>query len=52
MKKLVALLVSLALTVGVVVTPVWAGGDKNQHERGATSAPGPGDDARDNQVGG
>ena len=50
MKKLFAALVSMALLVSVAVSPVLAGGDKNQHERGATEAPGPGDDAQGNQA--
>lgn len=52
MKKLFSLLVSMALLVSVAVAPVYAGGDKNQHETGAGTAPGPGDDAQGNQVGG
>jgi hypothetical protein len=53
MKKLFAVMVSMALLFSVaVVSPVWAGGDKNQHEKGADTAPGPGDDAQGNQVGG
>ena len=49
MKKILAVLVSMALMAGVAVSPVWAGGDKNQNERGADAAPGPGDDAQGNQ---
>jgi len=52
MKKLFALMVSMALMVSVAVAPVWAAGGKNQHENGAETAPGPGDDKQDNQVGG
>ena len=53
MKKLSAVLVSIALLFSVaVVSPVWAGGGKVQHENGAETAPGPGDDAQGNQVGG
>ena len=48
MKKLLAVLVSLALLVSVAaVSPVWAGGDKNQHELGEPF--GPGSDAQGNQ---
>ncbi len=51
MKKFFAVLVSMALLVSVaVVSPVWAGGGKNQHEIGAPDAPGPGDDAKGNQA--
>ena len=52
MKKVFALLISLALITSVAIAPVYAGGDKVQHENGAENAPGPGDDAQDNQVGG
>ncbi len=51
MKKFFTVLVSMALLVSVAVAPVWAGGGKNQNEIGAPSAPGPGDDAKDNQAG-
>jgi hypothetical protein len=51
MTKLFAVLVSLALLASVAtISPVWAAGGKNQHEVGAPDAPGPGDDAQDNQV--
>ncbi|MGD8701106.1 MAG: hypothetical protein PVG51_07050 [Desulfosarcina sp.] len=50
MKKMFAVLVSMALLVSVAVSPVWAGGGKNQHEKGAPTAPGPGDDAQGNQA--
>ena len=51
MKKFFAVLVSMALLVSVaVVSPVWAGGGKNQNEIGAPGAPGPGDDAQGNQA--
>jgi hypothetical protein len=50
MKKMFAVLVSMALLVSVAVSPVWAGGSKNQHEKGAPTAPGPGDDAQGNQA--
>ena len=47
MKKFLAVFVSMVLLVSVaVVSPVWAGGGKNQHEIGAPEAPGPGDDAK------
>jgi hypothetical protein len=52
MKKVFALLIALALMASVTIAPVYAGGDKNQHENGAETAPGPGDDAQGNQVGG
>lgn len=52
MKKVLSLLAVVTLVVGLAVTPVFAGGDKVQHERGADTAPGPGDDARDRQVSG
>jgi len=51
MKKFSAVLVAMAFLVSVaVVSPVWAGGGKNQHEIGAPDAPGPGDDAKGNQA--
>jgi hypothetical protein len=50
MKKIFAVLVSMALLVSVAVSPVWAGGDKNQNEHGAPDAPGPGDDAQGRQA--
>jgi hypothetical protein len=50
MKKIFVVLVSMTLLVSVAMSPVWAGGDKNQHERGAPGAPGPGDDAQGNQA--
>jgi len=51
MKKFFAVLVSMALLVSVaVVSPVWAGGGKNQNEIGAPTAPGPGDDFQGNQA--
>lgn len=52
MKKVLSLLAVVTLVVGMAVSPVSAGGDKVQHERGAEAAPGPGDDAKGNQVGG
>lgn len=49
MKKLFAVLVALALlTSVVVVSPVWAGGGKNQHELGEPF--GPGSDAQGHQA--
>jgi hypothetical protein len=49
MRKLFAVLVSLALLASVaVVSPVWAGGGKNQNELGEPF--GPGSDAQDNQA--
>lgn len=50
MKKLLAVLVSMALIVSVAVSPICAAGGKNQNEHGAPSAPGPGDDAQGNQA--
>jgi hypothetical protein len=51
MKKLFAVLLSLALFMSVaVVSPIWAGGGKVQHENGEPF--GPGSDAQDNQVDG
>lgn len=52
MKKLFAILISALLLSGTVFAPVYAGGDKNQNEHGSETAPGPGDDAQGNQVGG
>lgn len=52
MKKICALILSLVFVFGMVITPALAGGDKVQHEHGASTAPGPGDDAQGNQVGG
>ena len=49
MKKITAILISLALLLCVTIAPVYAGGDKVQHENGAETAPGPGDDAQGNQ---
>ena len=50
MNKFFTVLVSMALLVSIAVSPVWAGGDKNQKEIGAPTAPGPGDDAKGNQA--
>jgi hypothetical protein len=50
MKKVFAILISLALLTSVAIAPVYAAGGKNQHEHGAPSAPGPGDDAQGNQA--
>jgi|APHig6443717817_1056837.scaffolds.fasta_scaffold157955_1 hypothetical protein len=52
MKKLFAIFISLFLIVGATISPVYAGGGKTQHEHGAETAPGPGDDAQGNQTGG
>ncbi len=58
MKKVITLMVSLAFLFSVAVAPVWAGGDKNQNEHqqdnatgdvAGEAAPGPGDDANENQ---
>ena len=50
MKRFLALMASLVLFLSVAVAPVWAGGDKVQHENGLET--GPGSDAQGNQVGG
>ena len=52
MKRWVAIIVSVLLLFSVAISPVYAGGDKNQNEHGADTAPGPGDDAQGKQVGG
>jgi len=52
MKKVFLICISLALLMSVAIAPVYAGGDKVQHEHGTDSAPGPGDDFQGNQVGG
>ena len=52
MKRWLAMVVSVLLLFSVAIAPVYAEGGKNQNERGAESAPGPGDDAQGNQVGG
>ena len=52
MKKLFAVLISVLLLFGAVISPGIAAGDKNQKEHGADTAPGPGDDAQGNQTGG
>lgn len=52
MKKLFVILISVLLISGTVISPVYAGGDKNQNSHGADEAPGPGSDAQGNQVGG
>lgn len=52
MKQVLTLLAALTLVFSMAVTPVLAVGDKVQHERGADTAPGPGDDAQGNQVSG
>ena len=50
MIKVFVILISLTLFMGFAVAPVYAGGDKNQHEIGAPDAPGPGGDAQGNQA--
>ena len=50
MKKIVTLVISLWFVVNAVVSPVYAAGGKNQHEKGAPTAPGPGDDAQGKQA--
>jgi len=50
MKKICTLCVSLILVVGLAVSPVFAGGGKNQNEIGAPGAPGPGDDSQGHQA--
>ncbi len=52
MKKLFAIIISAFIIFGTISAPVHAGGDKNQHEHGSDTGPGPGDDAQGNQVGG
>jgi hypothetical protein len=52
MKKVLSLLAVLIFVISMAASPVCAGGDKVQHENGAETAPGPGDDAQGNQVGG
>ncbi len=52
MKRMIILGMTAILAVGVGYSVVSAGGDKTQNERGAATAPGPGDDAQGNQVGG
>ena len=49
MKRMFTVLVSMAFLVSLAVSPAWSGGDKNQKEIGAPSAPGPGGDAQGNQ---
>jgi len=49
-KKICTLCVSLILVVGLAVSPVFAGGGKNQNEIGAPGAPGPGDDSQGHQA--
>ena len=51
MKKLLIVLISMTLLMSVTISPVWAGGGKNQNEIGAPDAPGPGDDSQENQAG-
>jgi len=51
MKNFLTVLISMTFLFSVAaVSPVWAGGGKNQHEIGAPEAPGPGDDAKGNQA--
>lgn len=50
MKKMMSLLIAVTMAVCMVVSLSFAGGGKVQHERGAATAPGPGDDARGNQA--
>ncbi len=52
MKRVLFLAVATTFAIGTFISPVLAGGDKVQHEIGAQTAPGPGDDAQGNQVGG
>jgi hypothetical protein len=52
MKKLFVVFISVFLLFGASISPVYAGGDKNQNEHGSDTAPGPGDDSRGNQVNG
>jgi len=60
MKKIYAILISLALLMSVAMAPVYAGGDKNhgdvgegtvdQGVTGSDTGEAEGDDAQDNQV--
>ncbi|RLC04999.1 MAG: hypothetical protein DRH90_07235 [Deltaproteobacteria bacterium] len=60
MKKIYAILISLALLMSVAIAPVYAGGGKNhgdvgegtvsQGDAGSDTCAAPGDDAQDNQV--
>ena len=60
MKKIYAILISLALLMSVAIAPVYAGGDKNQGDAGvgevdqgdtgSDTGNAAGDDAQDNQV--
>lgn len=50
MKKILAVLVSITLLFSIALSPVWAGGDKNQKEIGASSPPRTGGDANGNQA--
>jgi len=52
MKKAFTLIISLVVFLSVAITPVWAGGDKVQHENGTEDNGGAGDDAQGNQVNG
>ncbi len=62
MKKVFAILISLALFTSVAIAPVYAAGDKNhgdvgqgtvdQGDTGSDTGNAPGDDAQGNQVGG
>lgn len=49
MRKLMSLLIAVAMVISMAVSPVCAGGGKVQHEHGAADAPGPGDDAMGSQ---
>ncbi len=61
MKKAFTIMISLILFFGVAITPVWAGGDKNngdvgqgevdQSDIGSDTGNAAGDDAQDNQAG-
>ena len=60
MKKLVYMLISLTILTSVAIAPVYAGGDKNQGDKGigevdqgetgSTTGSAPGNDAQGNQA--
>lgn len=50
MKKLFVSIILALVIFGAVISPVYAGGGKNQNEIGAPDAPGPGDDAQGHQA--
>ena len=52
MRRIFVMLALMLAAASVAATPVLAAGGKNQRENGTATAPGPGDDAQDNQVSG